>query len=193
MEKEDKQLISEYLSGDEESFTKIIDRYIDQINNFSYRLTGNRDEAEDITQDTFLKVWKNLNKYRLEENFKTWIFTIARNTAIDYLRKKKNFVFSDFENESGENSITDNLKDPAPLPDELIQKATDKKVLEKILKEIPFSQKEVLLLYYNEDLTFDEIGKVLNKSINTVKSQHRRALIKLREMLDKETWDAPKY
>jgi len=129
-------------------------------------------------------MWRNLKKYRLGENFKTWLFTIARNTAIDYMRKKRNFAFSDFENDEGENALTESLTDLEPLPDEIFAKAEEKKLLEYALDKLSLPHRETILLYYNEHLTFDEIGEILDQSINTVKSRHRRALLKLRGLLD---------
>ena len=180
MERGDQKLIIEYLNGDGGAIAFLIDRHLKDVFNFIRRLVGNREEAEDITQETFLKMWRNLKKYRLGENFKTWLFTIARNTAIDYMRKKRNFAFSDFENDEGENALTESLTDLEPLPDEIFAKAEEKKFLDKL--SLP--HRETILLYYNEHLTFDEIGEILDQSINTVKSRHRRALLKLRGLLD---------
>ena len=130
----------------------------------------------------FLRIWKNLKKYRKEENFRTWIFSIARNAAIDFLRKKKSIIFSDLENESGipAEEIFENSE---PLPDEIISFAEDKKILDKLMNKLPLFYREVLFLYYNNNFTFDEIGKIMNKPLNTVKSQHRRALIELKRLL----------
>ena len=127
-------------------------------------------------------IWKNLKKYRKEENFRTWIFSIARNAAIDFLRKKKSIIFSDLENESGipAEEIFENSE---PLPDEIISFAEDKKILDKLMNKLPLFYREVLFLYYNNNFTFDEIGKIMNKPLNTVKSQHRRALIELKRLL----------
>jgi RNA polymerase sigma-70 factor (ECF subfamily) len=134
-------------------------------------------------QETFFKVWKNLKKFRQGENFKTWIFTIARNTAIDFLRKRKEYVFSDFENAEGGNYVADTLTDPEPLPDALVETLEREKLLEELLSKISPQYREVLMLRYHEDLTFEEIGKVLDKPLDTVKSQHRRALIELRKII----------
>ena len=180
MEQSDEQIIVDYLNGDTEAFEALVFRYLKPLYNFAYRLTGDTHEAEDIMQDTFLKVWKNLKKYRRGENFKTWIFAIARNTTTDYLRKKKHFVFSDFEYEEG-NSLTDNLADPAPSPDELFVRREGKEALEKALAKLAPLYREVILLHYREDFTFDEIGKITGKPLHTVKSQHRRGIEKLRE------------
>src|SRR5581483_632357 len=174
----DQQLISNYLSGDEEALKELISRYLKPVYNFIYHLAGNKENAEDISQETFVKAWKNLKKYNPEQNFKTWLFTIARNTAIDWLRKKKSLVFSDFDSDD-KNVMESTLSDESPQALEEIILSEDKKhLLEGIEKLSPMYQ-SILTLRYNEEFTFKEIGEILGKPLHTVKSQHRRALIQL--------------
>ena len=182
-EKTDKQLIANYLAGDERALNELIARHLKSVYNFVYRIARNAQDAEDITQETFVKMWRNLKRYDQSQNFKTWLFTIARNTAIDALRKKKNFVFSDFETADGENPIFDTLADPAPLPDELAMRAEKQTLFETALGQLSPAYQEVFALHHESDLTFDEISTRLGKSINTVKSQYRRALLTLQKLL----------
>jgi RNA polymerase sigma factor (sigma-70 family) len=185
-EQSDGDLIKSYLNGEENSLTLLINRHLKAVYNFVYRLTYNKENAEDITGETFFKVWKNLKKFRQSENFKTWIFTIARNSTIDLLRKKKEYVFSDFEGQDGGNYIADTLTDPEPLADVLVEQLEKTKEIEELLSKISPVHREVLILRYNEELTFEEIGKVLKKPLDTVKSQHRRALISLRKLINEK-------
>lgn len=184
MEKTDSQIIADYLSGDENALSEIVGRYLKPIFNFIYRLVGNPQDAQDITQETFIKTWRNLKKYKTEENFKAWIFTIAHNTAIDWLRKKKNLVFSDFKNEEGENFLEENIADTSLLPDEIVMQGENKKLIGDAINKLPPMYKEVVILHYMNELTFDEISQVLKKPLNTVKSQHRRALLMLKDVLN---------
>lgn len=185
MQKSDEEIINNYFSGDESAFAFLVDRYLKPVYNFIYHFTGSLEYAEDGTQETFLKVWKNLKKYKNGGSVKAWIFSIARNTSIDFLRKKKMKNFSDFEDdESEENFLENTISDLEMLPDEVFAKAEEKKFVENILGELPYFYKEILLFYYQDNLTFDEIGKILGESINTVKSRHRRAIIKLKEMFN---------
>jgi len=162
MERDDRKLIVDYLNGDDGAIALLIGRHLKGVFNFIRRLVGKSEEAEDIAQETFLKIWRIIKKYRQGENFKTWLFTIARNTAIDYMRKKRNFAFSDFENDEGENALTESLTNTEPLPDEIFAKAEEKKLLEYALDKLSLPHRETLLLHYNEHLTFNEIGKVLD-------------------------------
>jgi RNA polymerase sigma-70 factor (ECF subfamily) len=185
MEKDEQTLIAEYLEGkSDEALAELIRRYIKPVYNFVYRFTGNnKEEAEDIAQETFFKMWRNLKKYRAGENFKTWLFTIARNTAYDHLRKKKNFVFSDFNTEDA--LFEDTLADTEPLADEIFTLTESKELLAQGMSELSPQFREVLILHYDHELTFDEIGKVLGEPLNTVKSRHRRAVEALRKILVK--------
>lgn len=183
MAKTDQQLVADYLNGEEGVLPELINRYLKPAYNFAYRLTGNAQDAQDISQETFLKMWKNLKKYRPEESFKTWLFTIARNTAFDLMRKKRNLVFSDISGNSTEDSFEEKLADEFSLPaDEIISQMENKKMLDDLLAQLPYNYREVILLHYLDELTFDEIGKILGKPLNTVKSWHRRALLELRKL-----------
>jgi RNA polymerase sigma-70 factor (ECF subfamily) len=180
----DEELIIAYQDGDPEALKILIERYTSHIYNFVYKL-GAGEEAADVTQEVFLKVWKNLKRFDAQKaSFKTWLFTIARNATTDYLRKKKTPVFSDMEREDATESFEATIPDQALLQDEVLIKIADEKVLKDVITKLPPAYQSMLTLYYQEEMTFDEIGKVLGKPLNTVKSWHRRALIRLRELLD---------
>lgn len=182
MDQTDGELVQNSIIEDKGSFDELVHRYTTPIYNFAYRLTGNIEYAEDITQDTFIKVWKNLKKYDSKYSFKSWIFTIARNTTTDFLRKKKSILFSNLEmpdNTPFESTIADTTE----LPLESLMKLEEKEILSETLKQLPIDYQTVLILHYQNDMTFEEIGKTMGKPLNTVKSWHRRALIKLREIL----------
>lgn len=182
MSESDEDFIKAYLGGDETALKSLIDRYTPSLYSYSVRFVGTTN-APDIVQDIFIKIWKNIHKFDVSKShFKTWLFTIARNTITDYLRKKKSFVFSDLKDEEDQ-SFDETIKDEAILPDEALEKIEDQNLLNKILLDLPEQYRTVLLLYYEEDLTFAEIGKILGKPLNTVKSHHRRALEKLRQIL----------
>lgn len=187
MEKNDKQLILDYLNGDETALNFIIRRHLKLVYNFAYRLTGNAQVSEDISQETFIKIWKNIKRYDPNQEFKTWLLAIAKNTAIDWLRKRKNFVFSDFETAEGKNLITDFLADPALLPDKIAIQAENKKFIGGLLERLSPADRKIISLRYNDSLTFEKIGQALGQPLNTVKSRHRRALFFLRKIITRTT------
>ena len=184
----DEEIVIAYRNGDPEAFKELINRYAGILYNFTARI-GGVSEAEDIVQETFIKVWKNIDRFdEKKARFKTWLFTVAKNTTTDFLRKRKNVLFSDLENNNREgeaDSFDEKIPDENLLPDEVLAKLEDKTRLEKTLAKLPLPYREVLILHYQEEMTFDEIGKILDKPLNTVKSQHRRAVLALRKSIDK--------
>ncbi len=179
----DEQFIAEYLSGDEKSLEILFGRYLKPVYSFVFRYLGTRQDAEDVTQDVFVKAWRNLKKFDQNKSFKTWLFSIAKNSCLDFLKKKKAIPFSDFENEEGENVLTETLVDPSPLPHELLEKADIVQMLNYAMEKLSPKYRMILFLRYNDHFNFQEIADVLGESINTVTSRHRRALIKLKELL----------
>ncbi|MBY0376498.1 RNA polymerase sigma factor [Patescibacteria group bacterium] len=187
-EERDESIILAIKNGDEASFKILIDKYTPSIFNFANRFVG-RDRATDVTQEIFIKVWKNISKFDdTKASFKTWLFTIAKNTTTDFLRKRKEYVFSDIDGsgQTEEENFSEKIPDEALLPDEAMSKIQNKEFLEKIIEELRPSYREILMLHYQEEMTFDEIGKVLGKPLNTVKSQHQRAILELRKIISTE-------
>ncbi len=178
----DEDLVMRYRKeGDERFFVELVNRYLKPTYNFVRKFGGEEKDAEEIVQESFVKLWKNIQKFREGEKFKTWFFTIARNTSIDLLRKRRHIPFSYFENEEGENAMEDALQSEGSLADEIAEIAENKEMLQKMLDDLPPNYKEILFLYYNEDLGTEEISKILKRPANTVKSQHRRALMRIRK------------
>jgi len=182
----DSQLIDNYLAGDEKSLEFLVGRYLKSIYNLSRRLTGDENSADDITQDVFIKVWKNIKKYDNSKSFKAWIFRIAKNTAIDFLRKKKNLLFYDLEKEENDESAINNIPDPASLPDEIFDRQNLKEELDKAIDKLPLKYQIVVMLHNLDDCTFQEISDTLSEPLNTIKSRYLRALTKLRNILIEE-------
>jgi len=173
---EDQELIEKYLKGDEKALEILISKYLKPIYNFIFSYVQNQQDAEDLTQETFLKMWRNLKKFKKEKNFENWLFTIAKNTCFDFLRKKrKNLILN-----------AENLEIVADLAPSLLEKMEKESLLEKLKKEIenlPFKMKEVINLHYNFGLNFREISEILGEPMNTVKSRHKRAISKLKRSI----------
>src|SRR5579864_3367577 len=104
-EMKDHELVKQYLKGDEKSLEVLVAKYLNPIYRFVYSYVKDQQTAEDITQDVFLKVWKNAKKVDKNKNFKSWIYTIAKNTALDFLKKKKSIPFSSFEDADSKNLL----------------------------------------------------------------------------------------
>lgn len=183
MEKTDQELIYDYLEGDENAFKELLKRHLKHVYNFIYILTGNIEESKDITQDTFIKVWKNLKKYNDKYSLNTWVIKIARNTTIDYFRKNKPLLFSDINKEDEIESFEEKLVDTEPLADKLFEKEENRIAVEIALSQISIQKRTIVLMHINEHMTFEEISNILEKPINTIKSQYRRTLADIRNLL----------
>lgn len=171
----DQILIRRYLQGDEKSLEILIQRYLKPIYSFVYRYVNNKQEAEDITQEAFVKVWRHLKRFDRDKNFKTWIFTIAKNTSIDFLRTKKKLMsFSE---------MTDLIVDPAPPLFELVEQQRMSQNVKIAIANLSDKYRRVFSFRYEQGFTFWQIAKSLGESVNTVKSRHRRALITLKKLL----------
>ncbi|MEQ1500041.1 MAG: RNA polymerase sigma factor [Parcubacteria group bacterium] len=183
----DEQLILDYLDGGEESLAVLVDRHISAVYNFAFSLTNDAHMAEDVAQESFIKAWKNIRRFIPTKNFQTWLFAIARNTAIDKLRQKQEIVFSKFEDANGENALIATTPDDSLSPVELLENAENIIFAQQLLEQIDPLYRDVLILRYQNEMTFEEIGKILKRPLHTVKSQHRRALISLRRTIDTKT------
>jgi RNA polymerase sigma-70 factor, ECF subfamily len=182
MNQNDEQLILDYLNGDDSAFEELLKRYLKPIYNFLYQLTGNTAQAEDLTQETFVKAWKNIRKFDKAKSFKTWIFTIAKNTAFDYFKKKKTIPFSYFEDLEGNNKLEE-ISEEAVLLDEIMERRDLAEKLESMLRKIPEQYSIILRLHYKEDFSLGEIAEILGKPYNTIKTYHQRALTRLKKVL----------
>lgn len=192
MDKTDLQLIEETLqnSSNNESFGILVERYIQIIYIFVFKLVKNKEDADDITQEVFIKAWKNLKKYDHKKNLKTWLFSIAKNTTFDKLRKKKSVTFSNLNTIINSNNISDEdihiedlIADNEPLQDEIFEKAENINKLKELIDNLDDFSKILIHLHIEEEQTFEEISEILNKSINTIKSNYRRLIQKIRKNL----------
>jgi RNA polymerase sigma-70 factor (ECF subfamily) len=179
----DEELVAYYLKGDEKSLEILFGRYLKPIYNFIYRYVGGFSEAEDITQEVFIKVWRNLKKFDQNKSFKTWIFAIAKNSAVDFLKKRKEIPFSELEESEDEGGVIETLADPSPLPQELLEKADLALTLNSAMEKLPPKYRMVLFLRYNDHFSSKEIAELLGEPENTIRSRYRRALIMLKKLL----------
>ncbi len=182
----DEQLVIFYLKGDQKALEEIIRRYLALIYRFSRRYTGDQDNASDITQEVFVKVWKNFKKFDSSKNFKNWLFAIAKNTALDWLKKRNALPFSLLKEADEDGDFSETIADSRPsITDQVYNKMLGRN-LNLAVEKLPVKYSLVINLYHNNGLNFREIAGFLNESINTVKSRYRRGLHALRKTLPKE-------
>lgn len=179
----DEQLVEAVKKRDDAAFQELMRRHIDAIFRFAKQYGKTDEDTEDITQDSFFKAWKHIRRFKTGNKFRPWLYAITRNTALDHLKKKRAMSFSDLDNTENDTSFADTLEDKGPSAHELFEQAESAAMLEGIMKSLHPDHQAVLIMHYREELTFEEIAVVMGKPMNTVKSWHRRALMKLRGLI----------
>ncbi|MEW6623632.1 MAG: sigma-70 family RNA polymerase sigma factor [Bacillota bacterium] len=176
--------IDRVLKGEREYFNGIVKHFQGPVYNTVYRMIGDKEEAKDLTQDVFLKVYKNLAAYDRQVKLSTWIYKIATNTCIDFLRKKREMLMDEVQQEGIDAKtivFASTSKDTSP------ELALENKELKTLLHgqigKLPENYKAVVVLKYVNDLTFEEIAQALDQPVNTIKTRLYRAREMLRDSL----------
>ncbi|RXR19189.1 sigma-70 family RNA polymerase sigma factor [Flavobacterium amnicola] len=180
----DALLVKNYIDGDETALEVLINRHQSKIYGFIYSKVLDRDIADDIFQDTFIKVIKTLkgNSYNEEGKFLPWVMRIAHNLIIDTFRKNKKMPMN---RETEEFSIFSYMTDNSPnIESQIITEQVENDLL-KLIDELPEDQKQVLKMRIYDDMSFKEIADLTNVSINTALGRMRYALMNLRRLIEK--------
>lgn len=179
----DADLVSLYISGNENGLSTLVNRHNSRIFNFIYSKVLNRDITEDIFQDTFIKVINTIKrgKYNEEGKFLPWVMRIAHNLIIDHFRK--NNRIPKFDN-SGDFDIFTTISDSDLNIENKLIKSQIETHLKEIIEELPNDQKEVLFMRLYKDMSFKEISETTGVSINTALGRMRYAIINLRKIVD---------
>ncbi len=179
---EDMRLIKQALKGNQSAFEQLMKKYIGYTRNLVYRMISNREDMEDLTQEAFIKAFNSLDKFDSQFAFSTWLYKIATNNCIDYLRKKKLNTYSiDKDISSDDDNMQFEIPDSNYLPDRDIIDDERKVILEKAIEQLPARYKKVILLRHRDELEYEEIAKKLKLPIGTVKAHIFRG----RELLNK--------
>lgn len=179
---DDNILINKALEGDQASYEKLMKKYYQLIYNLIFRMISRKEDVEDLTQEAFIKAFNSLQNFDRQFAFSTWLFKIATNNAIDYLRKKKLNTFSiDKEIESEESDFKFEIPDIENKPDRVIMEDQRKKILDEAIESLPPKYKEVIILRHKLDKEYEEIAKELKLPLGTVKAHIFRG----RELLNK--------
>jgi RNA polymerase sigma-70 factor (ECF subfamily) len=170
----DHELMKRIQDGDMVAFNKMVDKYKNRLMNVIMRMIGSTEESEDIVQETFVRVYQHRESFDFRHCFSTWIYTIALNLARNELRKRKRFKFFDiFDMQGNEAEIAVEMELPSNLP----------KAIEAALKTLPEKYKMAFVLRDIQELPYDEVAKIMNIPLGTVKSRVNRARSMLREKL----------
>ncbi len=182
-------LIKQAKKGNEKAFETIVHLYEGRIYSYTYRLLENREDAQEITQETFIKLWGALADFREEASLSTYLFRIAKNASLDRLRKKKEPTLSLREPSPEEEPYFLSVPDPEPEhnPAEAFLKQERIRILRRAVSQLPRDAREILILREFQNLSYTEIGKILEVEDGTVRSRLSRARMKLKKIL--EEWN----
>lgn len=181
---QDISMIDRFKDGEKAAFEELVLKYQDRIYNICRHMLGNAQEAEDAAQDTFIKAYHNLNNFRPEASFYTWVYRIAVNTCLDY--KKKPFFESLFK-KSGEETYIDEPPSDWPSPDKLYESKQIGAALHNCIQKLPLKLRTAIVLKEIEELSYEEIADILEISIGTVKSRISRARDELKKLMKRFT------
>ncbi len=178
----DEDLIEKFQNGDLYAFDLIVKRYKNQLLNFIYRFLGNAEEAEDLVQETFLRVYRNRRAYQKVAKFSTWIYTIAGNLAKTELRKRKRRKFFSIS-DLGYNEKDYDISDEAYNPEKDVDSRMKEEIIHREINDLSPKFREVILLRDVQQLSYEEISQIVNIPLGTVKSRVNRGRLKLQEKL----------
>ena len=168
------EIVARVLKGDRQAYALLVEEYKSPIYNLAYRMTGNSEDADDLTQETFIRAYQYLWRYDTRRKFFTWLYTLALNLIRGHLRKKNKY------NKSSEELSAHLLSDKNPSPEtELIETQE----ISVYLLRLDYESRALLIMKFHQELTFEEIAQITGKSLSAVKMRIYRGLEKLIELL----------
>ena len=180
----DEELIVRFQDGDMYAFDQIVQRYKDPLINFVYHFLGNRIDAEDVIQETFLRVFKKKHLYRNIAKFSTWIYTIASNLAKTELRRRRRRNLLSLS-QMGYESKDYDVPDSSSTPEKIVDGGIKEEIILKEIEALPIRFKEVVILRDIHEFSYEEISEILGIPIGTVKSRVNRGRLRLQKRLEK--------
>ncbi|MDP6611787.1 MAG: sigma-70 family RNA polymerase sigma factor [Candidatus Marinimicrobia bacterium] len=178
----DEELIARFQEGDEQAYVELVNRYRDKLMTFIYHFVKDNEQAEDIVQDALLKLYTHKHYYRNIAKFSTWIYTIAGNLAKTELRKKKHHKVTSIS-QMGLEDRDYELPAVAPETDEVAQSEYIEKKIQAAIQNLPLHFRTVTILRDIQELSYEEISKIVDVPLGTVKSRINRARIQLQKEL----------
>lgn len=187
-ERSDAEILAEVAAGDIDAYGKIVGRYRGRLYNFVFRFVSDRETAEDIVQETFLRAFRKRKEYRAIANFSTWLFTIAGNLAKSELRRRKRWrLFSLHRDDDSDSGME--LPDETYRPDKVAESSLADDQIHDAIAALPENYRQVILLRDVEGMAYQEIAEIVDCPVGTVKSRVNRARLKLQQKLKNEGRD----
>jgi RNA polymerase sigma-70 factor, ECF subfamily len=175
---DDSAVVAQFLEGEKRAFNELVERYQSRLLNFVYRTTGDRERAEDLVQETFIRVYRHIHRFDQSKKFSTWIYTIASNLAKNELRNRSRnplVLFQTIKKNWAADDRPLEWEDSTYRPDDLFRKRHLKQLVESVVDELPTHHREVFVLREIEGKTYEEIADITGCNLGTVKSRLNRA------------------
>jgi RNA polymerase sigma-70 factor (ECF subfamily) len=179
----DEEIVSYIINGRTDLFSVIVDRYQSKVYSTAFHYTHDQEEARDLTQEIFIKLYNNLQSYKSKASFSTWLYRIAVNRCIDWTRKKKlHTVSAIYDSSDEEIDIYEVMADSGGGPEEALIKQENKDYIIKVVEDLPEIYKTVIILYYFQDFSPREISDITDIPKRTIETRLYRGknLLKLR-------------
>jgi RNA polymerase sigma-70 factor (ECF subfamily) len=186
-ELEDTALVNAYLAGETRSFDVLVERYQARLLNFVYRIVGDRERAEDLVQEVFVRVYRHLGRFDRSKKFSTWIYTIASNLAKNELRNRSRnplVLFTSMTNGWEDEERPLEFEDPSSRPDDMFRKRHVRELVESSVAQLPSHHREVFVLREIEGRSYEEIAEITHCNLGTVKSRLNRARNSFAEIIE---------
>lgn len=189
---DEKKWLKQAAAGSAEAFEQLVLKYQTAVYNLCLRMTGDPEDAADMTQESFLKAWRNLESFQGNSAFSTWLYRLASNTCLDHLRsvKRRPQLSLVMEDEDGEAQALD-VPDSAPTPEEQVIALDEQSRLNEALQALEEEQRQILILRAVNGLSYTEIAEALQLKEGTVKSRLARARDQLRKKLQQNGNNSP--
>lgn len=182
----DQAIVEQVISGDVDSFSILVSRYQDRIYSTALNYVGNPDDAVDIAQETFVKAYSKIRSFSSTSSFYTWVYRIAINTAIDYLRKRKSRPADSLDDDRfAEVGFEPPSHDPGADPEKVLAQHEQRRALRSAISNLSDKLRSVIVLHDVEGLSQEEVAEILDVPVGTVKSRVSRARTELRYLLRK--------
>jgi RNA polymerase sigma-70 factor (ECF subfamily) len=175
---DDSEVVTAFLGGEERAFTELVERYQTRLLNFIYRTIGDREKAEDLVQEVFIRVYRHLHRFDRSKKFSTWAYTIASNLAKNELRNRSRnplVLFQTIQKSYQDDDRPIEFEDPASRPDDMYHRRHLRQIVEETVAKLPEHHRNVFVLRELEGKSYEEIAEITECNLGTVKSRLNRA------------------
>lgn len=180
---DERTLVERAQAGDLDAFEQIVQTYQTKVYNIALSMTGNHHDADDAAQDVFIKVYRSIGAFSFRARFSTWLYRVATNVCLDYLRKRKRTAAVTLDADDTEDAQIQ-IADPAPTPEILLEEKETIRQVRQAIAQLSDEHKKVILLRDLSGLSYDEIAAIEQCSVGTVKSRINRARQNLKKLLE---------